>query len=279
MALSAGEKDVEALYFWGATESVVCAYEATIRRRYFTAWRAGRRAREQHLEVLKLDPSYADAHLVPGIYEYTMATLPRSVQILGFLLGMRGSKQKGVEHIRTAVREGQRTYWGARLSMVVMETREKRYGQALDYLRELEDTFPKNPLFPLEKGWVHLLRKDWSAARRVFGEAQKKQRLQQPHFERVHPSFVLLRLGESYLFDRRVDEALDRFDEALLRTDIPDPVRSLLHLRRGQAYDSLNRREEARGEYRRTIRLNADQFSRRQAERHLKEPFRVSPEL
>ncbi len=277
LVLSARENDREALYFWGATESIVSAYEATIRRRYFAAYRAGRRALEQHEKLLKLDPSWADAHLVPGIYEYTMATLPRSVKILGFLIGMKGSKEKGAEHLRKAVRDGERTYWGARLSLIVLETREKRYPEALRYLRELEATFPKNPLFPLEKGWVYLLKQDWSAARRTFRTMQKKQRNQQPHYGRVHPSFVLLRLGESYLFDKRVGEALGRFDEALVPPDIPDTVRSVLHLRRGQAYDSLHRREEARAEYEATIRLNTDKASHRLAKRYLKEPYQLVP--
>jgi tetratricopeptide (TPR) repeat protein len=277
LVLSIRENDGDALYFWGATESMVSAYEATIRHRYFAAYRAGRRALKQHKKLLELDPTYADAHLVPGIYEYTMATLPRSVKILGFLIGMRGSKEKGAEHLRKAVRGGARTYWGARLSLIVLETREKRYKEALRYLRELEMTFPKNPLFPLEKGWVYLLEKDWSAARRTFRAAQKKQRLQTPHYDRIHPSFILLRLGESYLFDERVGEALGRFDEALGRPDIPDTVRSVLHLRRGQAYDSLSRREDARTEYEATVRLHTDTASYRLAKRYLKEPFRLSP--
>lgn len=277
LVLSTRENDREALYFWGATESVVSAYEATIRHRYFAAYRAGRRALEQHEKLLKLDPSWADAHLVPGIYEYTMATLPRSLKILGFLIGMRGSKEKGAEHIRKAVLEGKRTYWGARLTLIVLETREKRYPEALRYLRELEATFPKNPLFPLEKGWVYLLEQDWSAARRTFRATQKKQRLQEPHYGRVHRSFILLRLGESYLFDKRVGEALGRFDEGLIRSDIPDTVRSVLHLRRGQAYDSLDRREDARIEYEAAIRLNTDKASHRLAKRYLKEPFQLSP--
>jgi hypothetical protein len=274
--LAVRENDREAIYFWGATESVVSAYEATIRRSYFAAYRAGRRALKQHEKLLELDPSWADAHLVPGIYKYTMATLPRSVKILLFLIGMKGSKEKGAEHIKIAVQGGVRTTWGARLSLIVLETREKRYAEALHYLRELEAKFPKNPLFPLEKGWVHLLEQDWSAARRTFRAAQKKQRLQKPHYNRVHPSFILLRLGETYLFDKRVGEALGRFDEALAKRDIPDTVRSVLHLRRGQAYDSLRRREDARAEYETTIRLDTDKASHRLARRYLKTPFRLS---
>ena len=70
---------------------------------------------------------------------------------------------------------------------------------------------------------------------------------------------------------------LGRFDEALVRPDIPDRVRSVLHLRRGQAYDSLDRREEARTEYEATIHLNTDKSSHRLAKRYLKEPFQLSP--
>jgi tetratricopeptide (TPR) repeat protein len=84
-------------------------------------------------------------------------------------------------------------------------------------------------------------------------------------------------LGESYLFDGRFQNAVDRFDEALEASDLADATEALLHLRRGQAYDGLEKRQEALADYRETIRLNVDKASRRQAKRHLKEPFSLSP--
>jgi tetratricopeptide (TPR) repeat protein len=268
--------DPEALYFLGATEGVVSAFEATLNRSYFAAYRAGRRARKRHEKLKDIDPDFADAYLVLGTYEYTLATLPRTMKILTFFMGARGSKEKGVQFIRKAT-EGRRTYWGARLLLTVMDTREKRYKNALQTLREMERAFPRNPLFPVERGWVHLLEKNWAAARSTFEKVRAKQQRDAPHFEQVPTSLVLLRLGESYLFDGRFQNAVNRFNEALSASDLTEATAALLHLRRGQAYDGLEKRQEALAEYRKTIRLNVDKASLRQAKRHLKRPFSLSP--
>jgi tetratricopeptide (TPR) repeat protein len=141
----------------------------------------------------------------------------------------------------------------------------------------LESSFPRNPLFTFEKGWVYLLKKDWPAARSVYHEVRSKQQLQAPHYDRIPPSIISLRLGESFLFDAKFKEALAHFDDGLRPPDLSDTVRSLIHLRRGQAYDGLKRREEARAEYDITVNLNADKASRRLAKRYLKKPFRLNP--
>ena len=75
--LDSNPNDMEALYFLGATEGVNSAFEATIRRRYFAAYRAGRRARKWHNKLIELDPSVADAYLVPGLYDRIMARTQR----------------------------------------------------------------------------------------------------------------------------------------------------------------------------------------------------------
>jgi tetratricopeptide (TPR) repeat protein len=271
--LESGDDDREAIYFLGATESVVSAFEATIRRSYYSAYRAGRRANKHHERLLKLDPDYADANLVPGIYQYTLATLPRSVKYFVLLIGIRGSKEKGIRLISRAAREGKRATWGATLLLTVIDTREKRYHQALTNLKKLTTTFPKNPLFQLEQGWVHLLRKDWTSAHSVFESVQTKRLTRIPHYDQVPHSLVLLRLGESRLFDARFGDALARLDEALTLSDSPDGIRAMLHLRKGQALDGLQRRREARAEYETTVRLNTDKSSRKQAKRYLKKPF------
>ena len=84
----------DALYFRGAAEGVLSAYHASIAHRYYRSYRAGKKAKQFHEQLLELDPDYADACLLPGIYEYTVATLPRTVKLAGFLLGIRGSTRK-----------------------------------------------------------------------------------------------------------------------------------------------------------------------------------------
>ena len=158
----------------------------------------------------------------------------------------------------------------------MVDTREKRYESALHSLGELEAAFPRNPFFLFEQGWVYLLRKEWAQARTVFEKVLAKKELGVSHYHRVESSLALLRLGESMLFDGRFREGLARFDDALAHHDPPEAIRAMLHLRRGQAYDGLNERAEARAAYNLTISLSVDKASRRQAQRYMKQPFQLT---
>jgi tetratricopeptide (TPR) repeat protein len=266
--------DEEALYFRGAAEGVLSAYLASIEHRYFGAFQAGRRAKAYHERLLEVDPGYSDACLLPGIFEYTVATLPRSLRLVGFLVGMRGSKAKGMDLVERAASRGERSRWVARLSLSVMFEREKRYAGALRLLAELEQAFPRNPFLALERGSIELLRKDWNAARRAFEEVLSERDSGWAGFELLPVSVVYLRLGESFLFARSYVEAARAFERALSTPGTPDWVRAQIFLRRGMTSDALGMRTAAQWDYRRAIGLDTDSALTGLAERYLAEPYR-----
>jgi tetratricopeptide (TPR) repeat protein len=267
--------DEDALFFRGGAEGLTSAYLASVERSYYGAYQAGKRAKEYHERLLKLDPDYADACLLPGIFEYTLATLPRSLRIVGFLVGIRGSKERGMSLVERAVEGGRRTRWVARLSMSVMNERERRYGDALRLLVELEQAFPKNPFFTMERGSVHLLRKDWMAARRSFEEvaAAVTRDPGSPSNRLLPESLVLLRLGESYLFAKSYDQAARELDRALGTPGVPDWVRAQIFLRRGMCSDARGQRVAAEWDYRRVLKLDTDSVISALAERYLDKPY------
>jgi len=264
----------EALYFRGAAEGVLSAYYAMIERSYYSSYKAGKRAKKYHEQLLEADPEYADACLLLGIYEYTVATLPRTLRVVAFLIGISGSREKGLELVRKAVESGDRTRWAARLSLAVMEQREKKYQRSLAVLRELEAAFPKNPLFPFERGSVHLLRKDWSTARRTFDEVRRNQAAGKPNFDAVEPSLVLLKIAESHLFAKNFRRANDILRKALEVPDIPNHIKAVIFLRRGMVSDATGHRDRARADYRRTLTLNVDKPTNKLAKRYLTKRYR-----
>jgi tetratricopeptide (TPR) repeat protein len=272
--LKADPDDEEALYFRGAAEGVLSAYLASIEHRYFGAFQAGRRAKTYHERLLEVDPSYSDACLLPGIFEYTVATLPRSLRILGFLVGMRGNRTKGMDLVERAVSHGERTRWVARLTLSVMFEREKRYAGALRLLSELEAAFPRNPFLAMERGSIELLRKDWNAARRAFEGVLSERDAGWAGFELLPVSMVYLRLGESHLFAKSYVEASRAFEQALSTPGAPEWVRSQIFLRRGMTSDAMGMRSAAQWDYRRAIGLDTDSAIARLAERYLDEPYR-----
>ena len=263
-------RDRDALYFRGAAEGVLSAYYASIEHSYYRSYRAGKRAKHYHERLLELDPDYADACLLPGIYEYTVATLPRTVKLAGFLIGIRGSRERGLALVERAVAEGKRSRWVSRLSLSVLRQREKKYRSALRILRELEDAFPKNPLLPLERGSVQLLRKNWRAARSAFEQVELRQQAGMPNYGLVAPSLVKLKIAESFLFAKEYAKARESLNQALLIPDVPDRIRAVIFLRLGMALDGLGRRDAARWDYRRALELDADPLTNKQAKRRLK---------
>jgi tetratricopeptide (TPR) repeat protein len=266
--------DLDGLFFRGSAEGLMGAYLASVEHSYYGAYQAGKRAKEYHERLLRLDPAYADAYLLPGIFEYTLATLPRSLRILGFVVGIKGSKEKGLSLVERAVSGGERTRWVARLSLSVIQQREKRYPSALAALRELEKAFPRNPFLPMERGSVHLLRKDWTAARRAFEEVLAKQKERGDSFELLEPALVFVRLGESHLFARDYTGAARELERALETPRAPDWVRSQVFLRRGMTSDARGLRPAAQSDYRRVLRLDTDPQTTRLAKQYLEKAYR-----
>ncbi len=274
--LSKNPADPEGLYFRGSADGLLSAYFASVEYSYYSAYQAGKRAKELHEKLLGIDPSYADACLLPGIFEYTLATLPRSLRILGFVIGIRGSKEKGLALVERAVAGGERTRWVARLSLSVMQQREKRYLSSLEMLRELEQAFPQNLFLPMERGSVHLLRKDWPAARRAFEEVLAKRAKASDGFRLLEPSLVYLRLGESRLFAKDYAGAALELENALLSPGTPDWVRSQVYLRRGMTSDARGQRAAAEADYRRVVRMGTDPQTSRLANEYLDTPYKPS---
>jgi hypothetical protein len=141
-------------------------------------------------------------------------------------------------------------------------------------LRELEKAFPRNPFLPMERGSVHLLRKDWTAARRAFEDVLARAKEMGPGIELLDPAQIFLRLGESRLFAKDPVGASTELERALQTPGAPDWVRSQVFLRRGMASDALGMRSAAQADYRRVVRLDTDPQTRRLAERYLEVPYR-----
>ncbi len=266
-------RDRDALYFRGAAEGILSAYHASLEHSYYRSYRAGKRAKRYHELLLEIDPGYADACLLPGIFEYTIATLPKTLKFAGFLIGLRGSREKGLGLVERAVVEGKRSRWVARLSLSVLNQREKKYRGSLRILSELEEAFPKNPLLPLERGSVELLRKNWRAARRAFEQVQSRRAAGVHNYTLVEPSLIRLRLAESYLFAKNYEQASKQLEAALGLPNVPERIKAVIFLRRGNSSDGLGRRDAATWDYRRALALDADELTNKLAKRYLKKPF------
>ena len=140
-------RDVEALYFLGAAEGLEAAYAAGVEKKYMSALRTGSSAVDHHRKVLELSPQFIDAKLTIGLQDYVIGSLPLPVKMIAGTFGVHGSKKRGLNELEQVARDG---HWGcdvARLVLVDLYKREKRWDDAIATARDLSTRYPRNKLF------------------------------------------------------------------------------------------------------------------------------------
>ncbi len=142
--------DVEALYFLGAAEGLEASWAGEVERKFMAAFRAGKDSVDHHREVLKLAPDFHDAELTIGLMNYIIGSLPLPTKLLAATMGVRGSKKRGLETLQRVVAEGKWARDVARVLLVDLYKREKRWDDAAKVARELVVKYPRNYLFKLQ---------------------------------------------------------------------------------------------------------------------------------
>lgn len=148
--LRTNPRDVEALYFLGAAEGVEASFAAGVERKFMAAFRAGTDSVDHHREVLKLAPDFHDAELTIGLINYIVGSLPLPTKMLVATMGVRGSKKRGLEALERVATEGKWARDVARVLLVDLYKREKRWADAGGVARELAARYPRNYLFKLQ---------------------------------------------------------------------------------------------------------------------------------
>lgn len=143
-------RDVEALYFLGAAEGLEAAFAGGVERKFRTALRSGTDAVDHHKEVLKLSPELRDAELTIGLLNYVIGSLSLPVKMLAATMGVRGSKKRGLEALERVAAEGKWARDAARVLLIDLYKREKRWADSFEMARQLSEKYPRNYLFKLQ---------------------------------------------------------------------------------------------------------------------------------
>ena len=148
--LKRNPRDVEALYFLGAAEGLEAAFSAAVERKFMSALRTGSSAVDHHRKVLELSPQFYDAELTIGLQNYVIGSLPLPLKMLAGTVGVRGSKKRGLKELEHVAREGHMGRDVARVLLIDLYKREKRWDDSIATARELSQRYPRNYLFKLQ---------------------------------------------------------------------------------------------------------------------------------
>ena len=135
--LKANANDVDAIYARGVTRAQFSLYTALVERAWFSALRNAVGARHDHERVLELNPNYVDAKLVVGTHNYVMGSLPWSVKVAVALVGLSGTKEKGLAYLRQVADSNGENSVDAQVVLSLFLRREHRYDEARTLMHDL----------------------------------------------------------------------------------------------------------------------------------------------
>jgi tetratricopeptide (TPR) repeat protein len=148
--LKRNDRDVEALYFLGAAEGLEAAFSAAVERKFMSALRTGSSAVDHHRKVLELSPQFYDAELTIGLQKYIIGSMPLPLKMLAKTVGVSGSKKRGLKELEHVAHDGHMGRDVARVLLIDLYKREKRWDDAIATGRELSQRYPRNYLFKLQ---------------------------------------------------------------------------------------------------------------------------------
>jgi hypothetical protein len=270
--LKANPDNVNALYARGVTRAQFALYTALVERAWFSALRNAVGARRDHERVLELDPHYVDAKLVVGTHNYVMGSLTWSVKVAVALVGLSGTKEKGLEYLREVADSNGENSVDAKVVLSLFLRREHRYDEAGTLMHELAVRYPRNYLFPLEE--ANLLRASGHAEEAAATYRKVWQNGREGKYGNLHYELAAWGLGELLRSQKDYAGASASY-ETVQEAPEPDPeTLQKANLAAGEMYDLLQKRDLAMKKYQTVLAENGSTPPAEKAREHIREAYR-----
>jgi hypothetical protein len=206
-------------------------------------------------------PKDTDAKVTIGMYDYIVGSLPAPVKVVAWFYGAHGSKKRGLATIERVAKEGVGARDQARTLLVILYTREKRYGEAAELARQLSAKYPRNYLFRLEAANALILQAttagkakhapvDANAAGEAYAiyEALLNDREVSGTVARL-TDLIHFKYGEALLKTGRAEQAAAEFLAAAKAAKADEGLATMAHLYAARSLDAGNKRPEAVAQY------------------------------
>jgi tetratricopeptide (TPR) repeat protein len=270
--LKANPNNVGALYARGVTRAQFSLYTGLVERAWFSALRNAVGARHDHERVLELDPNYVDAKLVVGTHNYVVGSLPWSVKVAVAMVGLSGTKEKGLEYLRQVADSNGENSLDAKVVLSLFLRREHRYDEARAIMHDLAGRYPRNYLFPLEEG--NLLRSGGHTQEAAVVYRKVWQNGREGKYGNLHYETAAWGLGELLRSQKDYAGAAAAYELVSQATN-PDPeTLQKANLAAGEMYDLLQKRDLAMKKYEIVLAQNSSTPPAEQARKHIREAYR-----
>lgn len=270
--LKTNPNDVNALFARGWVKSMQAVYSAMVERAFAGGLKQALGARNDCDRVLQLDPSYVDAELVTGVYQYVVGSLNVAFKVLIGIVGIHGSKGTGLALLRDDGERGVITRVEAKTSMMLFLRREARYVGAVEIAKGMAEEYPHDYLFRLEEANLQKDAGDGMVAAATYGELIGKAK-QQGYYPNAHLELAYFGLGDTLRGQKKYAEAVAAYREgALAATTSPELKRRCL-LEAGKTYDLMRQHDKAVEQYEAVLSAGSDTAQGDQARKYMKSAY------
>ena len=266
--LAKNPKDTEALYYNASALGIRAAYGTSVKRSFTRAIGDANESIKLQRQVIKLDPEYIDAYLSIGLYEYVIDSLPGGLKFLARLAGLKGSKQKGIEHLELVTQKGKYTADDARVVLLGIYSKENQLDRALEVITYMTKQYPRNYLFGVERASMLYRTGSAEEGARVFSDLLKDEQVAGQANDLVN-----FHWGEALIAKQDYSGAIARYKEVQRWPKSNAGLVSFAHLHVGEALDALGKREEAMAEYQMVLKRENVFDSHKLAEQYVKRPY------
>ena len=263
--------DVDALYARGVTRSLSAIYEGLIEKAWYSAFRDALGAYNDHKRVLELAPSYNDAKVVVGVYNYIVAALPIYERVVAFMLNIKGGKAQGIESIRQAANAGGEASVDAKTALSLFLAREHQYPEALSVMHELYRSYPHNFHYGLSE--ADLLRSSGKLPEAVVAYRDLLALGQRNIFPQPQLPRAAINLGQALHSQGHYRAAADAFESVAQMAGADREQVARTKLLAGEMHDLLHERDAATGKYQEVIAMSDNPIEGREARRLLRDPY------
>lgn len=271
--LDKNPNDVNALYARGATRALHATYIGLADHAWFAALRSAVAARHDNERVLELDPKYVDAKVVVGTHLYIVGSLSWPVKVAASIVGLSGSKQKGLDDLRQATQSPHvEVATDAKIVLALFLRREQKYAEAIQVVNSLQNEYTHNFLMATE--YAHLLNAAGHGQDAIAGYRKVLAGCRANTYNQCRIEIPAYGLGEALRGQNEYAQAAEAYELAASAGSDPE-FKQKADLAAGQMYDLMQKRDTAVQKYKAVIAENSTSSSAELARRYMKQAYRT----
>ncbi len=271
--LRANPNDADALFARGYATSLETIYIGMVEKKYIPALKMALAARNDDDAVLKLDPKYIDCYLIVGVHDYVLGSLSFPLKMLAGLVGIHGSKSKGMQELRRVGKDGIINSVSARTALAIFLRREAQYPKAIAVIDGLHNQYPHNFLFSLEQ--ANLLKDSGQGTHAIAAYQALLAQAAAPggYYPNPHMELAYYGLGEAARGQRQIAVAAKAYETAAQQPTASPLMQRRAHLRAGEMEDLLGQHPQAKKQYDAVLALGSEFSQATDAQKFEQSPY------